>query len=42
MKQQLYIKKGNRYLPIDNKLSQYEEDCIWKEVLCDFKKEMEE
>lgn len=29
MKQQLYIKKGNRYLPIDNKLSQYEEDCIW-------------
>lgn len=29
MKPQLYIKKGNRYKPIDNKLSRYEEDCIW-------------
>lgn len=29
MKPQLYIKKGRRYLPIDNKLSKYEEDCIW-------------
>ena len=29
MTKQLYIKKGNRYLPIDNNLSQYEEDCIW-------------
>ena len=28
MKQQLYIKNGNRYLPIDNKLSQYEEYCL--------------
>lgn len=29
MKPQLYIKKGRKYIPIDNKLSQYEEDCIW-------------
>lgn len=29
MIQQLYIKKGNKYKPIDNKLSKYEEDCIW-------------
>ena len=29
MKQQLYIKKGRKYIPIDNKLSRYEEDCIW-------------
>ena len=29
MKQQLYIKKGRQYIPLDNKLSQYEEDCIW-------------
>lgn len=29
MTEQLYIKKGRKYIPIDNKLSQYEEDCIW-------------
>ncbi|MBQ5839791.1 MAG: hypothetical protein IIW42_07180 [Bacteroidaceae bacterium] len=29
MPQQLYIKKGNKYMPIDNELSRYEEDCIW-------------
>ena len=27
--QQLYHKKGNKYIPVSNKLSQYEEDCIW-------------
>ena len=29
MKQQLYYKKGSKYIPISNELSQYEEDCIW-------------
>jgi hypothetical protein len=29
MNEQLYIKKGRKYIPIDNNLSQYEEDCIW-------------
>lgn len=29
MSQQLYHKKGNKYYPVSNELSQYEEDCIW-------------
>lgn len=29
MSQQLYYKKRNKYIPISNELSRYEEDCIW-------------
>ena len=29
MRQQLYIRKGRKYMPVDDKMSRYEEDCIW-------------